>query len=310
MYQDIKQIVMNDIRTFTIDEFNKQMRQPTLHPEVAVIDPARLEDDDTLCFTGNFYAIRFVQTRCGEARYGRKCADFQYGTLVFTKPGDIVRVSREDAVDGSISGILFHPELFSTKSLVFKKADYAFFDYRENESLHLSLQEKRIVQDRLEHIHEELRRDIDRHSLRLVSAGLELLLDYCIRFYERQFACRTDIDGEYLATLDKTLVRYFSISGQKSVDGGIIKVESVLPFLSPAYLNDLVRAETGKTLAEYVRVKMMEYIMKRVRNGGCSLEQVAGEFGFHEPRILALLYRQVFGQQPKQYLLTPDYKLN
>lgn len=301
---------MNDIRTFTIDEFNKQMRQPTLHPEVAVIAPARLEDDDTLCFTGNFYAIRFVQTRCGEARYGRKCADFQYGTLVFTKPGDIVRVSREDAVDGSISGILFHPELFSTKSLVFKKADYAFFDYRENESLHLSLQEKRIVQDRLEHIHEELRRDIDRHSLRLVSAGLELLLDYCIRFYERQFACRTDIDGEYLATLDKTLVRYFSISGQKSVDGGIIKVESVLPFLSPAYLNDLVRAETGKTLAEYVRVKMMEYIMKRVCNGGCSLEQVAGEFGFHEPRILALLYRQVFGQQPKQYLLTPDYKLN
>ena len=301
---------MNDIRTFTIDEFNKQMQQPTLHPEVAVIDPARLEDDGTLCFTGNFYAIRFVQTRCGEARYGRKCADFQYGTLVFTKPGDIVRVSREDAVDGSISGILFHPELFSTKSLVFKKADYAFFDYRENESLHLSLQEKRIVQDRLEHIHEELRRDIDRHSLRLVSAGLELLLDYCIRFYERQFACRTDIDGEYLATLDKTLVRYFSISGQKSVDGGIIKVESVLPFLSPAYLNDLVRAETGKTLAEYVRVKMMEYIMKRVRNGGCSLEQVAGEFGFHEPRILALLYRQVFGQQPKQYLLTPDYKLN
>ena len=301
---------MNDIRTLTIDEFNKQLNQPTLHPEVAVIDPARLADDDTLCFEGNFYAVRFVRTRCGEVRYGRGCADFQYGTLAFTKPGDTIRISHEDAVDGSISGILFHPELFSTKSLVFKKADYAFFDYRENESLHLSLQEKRIVQDRLEHIHEELRRDIDRHSLRLVSAGLELLLDYCIRFYERQFACRTDIDGEYLATLDKTLVRYFSISGQKSVDGGIIKVESVLPFLSPAYLNDLVRAETGKTLAEYVRVKMMEYIMKRVRNGGCSLEQVAGEFGFHEPRILALLYRQVFGQQPKQYLLTPDYKLN
>ena len=293
---------MNDIRTLTIDEFNKQLNQPTLHPEVAVIDPARLADDDTLCFEGNFYAIRFVQTRCGEARYGRKCADFQYGTLVFTKPGD--------AVDGSISGILFHPELFSTKSLVFKKADYAFFDYRENESLHLSLQEKRIVQDRLEHIHEELRRDIDRHSLRLVSAGLELLLDYCVRFYERQFACRTDINGEYLATLDKTLARYFSIDGQKSVDGGIIKIESALPFLSPAYLNDLVRAETGKTLAEYVRVKMMEYIKKRVRGDGCPLERIAGEFGFNEPRILALLYRQVFGQQPKHYLLTPDYKLN
>lgn len=301
---------MNDIRTFTIDEFNKQMQQPTLHPEVAVIDPARLEDDGTLCFTGNFYAIRFVQTRCGEARYGRKCADFQYGTLVFTKPGDIVRVCREDAVDGSISGILFHPELFSTKSLVFKKTDYTFFDYRENESLHLSLQEKRIVQDRLEHLHEELRRDIDRHSLRLVSAGLELLLDYCVRFYERQFACRTDIDGEYMEKLDKTLSQYFSLCGQKSVEGGISKVESALSSLSLAYLNDFVRAETGKTLAEYIRIRMMEYIKKRVRNDGCPLEQVAGEFGFYQPRLLALLYRQVFGCQPEHYLLTPDYKLN
>ena len=226
------------------------------------------------------------------------------------KPGDIVRVSREDAVDGSISGILFHPELFNTKSLVFKEADYTFFDYRENEALHLSLQEKRIVQDRLEHIHDEMRRDIDKHSLRLVAAGLELLFDYCVRFYERQFVCRTDIDGEYMEKLDKTLARYFSLCGQKSVDDGITKIESALSSLSPAYLNDLVRAETGKTLAEYVRIKMMEYIKKRVRKDGCPLELIAGEFGFREPRLLALLYRQIFGCQPEHYLLTPDYKLN
>ena len=301
---------MNDIRTFTIDGLNKHLHQPTLHPAVAVINPARLADDGALCFTGNFYAVRFVQARCGEARYGRRCADFQYGTLAFTKPGDAVCISRGDAADGSISGILFRPELFSTKSLVFKKADYTFFDYREDESLHLSLPEKRIVQDRLEHLHDELQRDIDRHSLRLVSAGLELLLDYCVRFYERQFACRTNIDGEYLATLDKTLAGYFTLGGQKSVEGGIGRVESALSFLSPAYLNDLVRAETGKTLAEYVRVKTMEYIRKRVRKENCPLEQVAGEFGIREPRILALLYRQVFGNRPEHCLLTPNCKLN
>ena len=299
---------MNDIRTVTTDEFNKLMSQPTLHPKVAVIDAARLTDDSPLRFTGNFYAVRFVHTRCGEVQYGRRCVDFQYGTLTFTKPGDIVCISRNDAVDGNISGIMFHPELFNNKSLVFKKADYTFFDYRKNESLHLSLQEMRIVQDRLEHIHEELRRDIDRHSLRLVSAGLELLLDYCVRFYERQFACRTDVGQEYLKRLDKTLTQYFSQSEQKSVEGGIIKVESALPSLSPAYLNDLVRVETGKTIAEYVRFRMMEYIKMRVRKEGCSFEQVVGEFGFRQPRLLALLHRQLFGCQP--YILTPDYKLN
>lgn len=75
---------MNDIQSLTIDEFNKQMRQPTLHPQVAVINPGQLEDDTTLCFTGNFYAVRFVRTQCGEVRYGRQCVDFQYGTLAFT----------------------------------------------------------------------------------------------------------------------------------------------------------------------------------------------------------------------------------
>ena len=301
---------MNDIQSLTIDEFNKQMRQPTLHPQVAVIDPGQLEDDTTLCFTGNFYAVRFVRTRCGEVRYGRQCVDFQYGTLTFTKPGDTICISHEDAIDGSISGLLLHPELFSTKSLVFKKADYTFFDYRENESLHLSLQEKHIVQDRLNHIHEELQRDIDPYSLRLVSVGVELLLDYCLRFYERQFACRSDICQEYLATVDRTLSCYFSLCGQKSLEDGICRVESALSSLSTAYLNEVVRVETGKTLAEYIRLKMMEYIKKRVRKDGCSLEQVAGEFGFYQPRILALLYRQLFGHQSEYSILTSNYKQN
>lgn len=167
-----------------------------------------------------------------------------------------------------------------------------------------------IVQDCLDHIHEELQRDIDPYSLRLVSVGVELLLDYCLRFYERQFACRSDICQEYLATVNKTLYRYFSLCGQKSLEDGICRVESALSTLSPAYLNEVVRIETGKMLAEYIRLKMMEYIKKRVRKDDCPLEQIAGEFGFYQPHILALLYRQLFGHQSEYSILTSDYKLN
>ncbi|CCY36489.1 dNA-binding domain-containing protein AraC-type [Alistipes sp. CAG:831] len=124
---------MSGIRTFSIEELNRQMRQPTLHPQVAVIDPSRLGEDTALCFTGNYYAVRFVRIQCGEpCPYGRQSADFQYATLAFTEPGDIVDVSREDAAGGDISGILFHPDLFCSKSLVLKKADYTFFGYRDN----------------------------------------------------------------------------------------------------------------------------------------------------------------------------------
>lgn len=288
---------MSGIRTFSIEELNRQMRQPTLHPQVAVIDPSRLGEDTALCFTGNYYAVRFVRIQCGEpCPYGRQSADFQYATLAFTEPGDTVSVSREDAAEGDISGILFHPDLFCSKSLVLKKADYTFFGYRDNESLHLSLQEKLIVQDSLEHLYRELRRDIDRYSLRLVSAGLELLLDYCARFYERQFACRTDINRKYLAVLDEALDSYFGLHCQKSVEEGICRMESALSELSPAYLNDLVHAETGKTLAEYIRFRMIGYIRMRVCNEGCPLEQVAGEFGFRQP-ALSRLEKIVFLQR-------------
>lgn len=63
---------MSGIRTFSLEELNRQMRQPTLHPQVAVIDPSRLGKDTALCFTGNYYAVRFVRIQCGEpCPYGR-----------------------------------------------------------------------------------------------------------------------------------------------------------------------------------------------------------------------------------------------
>lgn len=130
----------------------------------------------------------------------------------------------------------------------------------------------------------------------LKRSGLELLLDYCARFYERQFACRTDINRKYLAVLDEALDSYFGLHCQKSVEEGICRMESVLSELSPAYLNDLVHAETGKTLAEYIRFRMIGYIRMRVCNEGCPLEQVAGEFGFRQP-VLSRLEKIVFLQR-------------
>lgn len=130
----------------------------------------------------------------------------------------------------------------------------------------------------------------------MVSVGLELLLDYCARFYERQFACRTDINRKYLTVLDEALDSYFGLHCQKSVEEGICRMESALSELSPAYLNDLVHAETGKTLAEYIRSRMIGYIRMRVCNEGCPLEQVAGEFGFRQP-VLSRLEKIVFLQR-------------
>lgn len=306
----ICKMAMKELDTFTIDSVNKQLHQPTLHPQVTVIRSESLDIDRTFCFSGNFYAVYFKQTHRGEESYGRQCMDFQYGTLVFAAPGEVIRIGKKDTQEEGMTGLLFHPELFSQKSLVFKKSDYSFFSYKDNESLHLSLQEKHIVLDCIKHIYEELQYDIDFYSLRLIATGIEMLLDYCLRFYERQFIMRSDVNRQYLSVLDAELDNYFSGKGYKSMEKGISHAIQSLPFLSTAYLNDLVRVETGETLAEHVRMKMMERIRACIRRKDRKIEDIAKEFGFIQPRTLILLYRKLFGHMPDENRLAKNYNLN
>ena len=137
-----------------------------------------------------------------------------------------------------------------------------------------------------------------------------MLLDHCLRFYERQFIVRTDINRQYLSTLEGVLDNYLSRTGKKSVEEGIACIRQSLSSLSPAYLSNLVRVETGKTLAEYVRIKMLEHIRIRIQNENQPIEQLAEEFGFYEPRTLVALYYKRFGQMPDGHKQVTNYHLN
>ena len=289
---------MQEVCLYTIDEVNKRLGQPTLHPQVAVLDAAALPESGRLCFSGNFYSVCFRHTSCGDPRYGRRCADFQYATLAFTAPGGIVTMERADAVAGGASGILFRPELFSMKSLVFKKNDYTFFGYRPEESLHLSLQEMRAVQDGMAQIRSELSHDIDRFSLRLAAVGLELLLDRCLRCYERQFIVRTDQNRRHLSAIDTALRAFLAGAGMKSAELGAACARQAVPQVSEAYIDDLVRVETGKTLTDYVRLKMVENVRERLLRGSLTADGMAGEFGRQETRALTLLHRRLYCELP------------
>ncbi len=286
--RDTKRAAMNGLHQFSLHAFNKHMRQPTLHPQIAVVDPARLSDGMPLCFSGNFYAVCFKHTRCGDKRYGRCCQDFQYGTLTFAAPGVPVTIAPEDAAADGISGLLFCPELFCLKSLAPKRADYTFFAYAENEALHLSLPEKQAVLDCMARLHAELQGDIGRYTLRFAAIWLELLLDRCRCYYERQFIVRSCINRQHLAALDTALDAYFSREGRKSEAESVALARKALPSLTPAYLDDLVRVETGKTLAEYVRVSMLGHIRLRLCSGG-QPAALAEEFGLDDLRPLRLL---------------------
>ena len=140
------------------------------------------------------YALFLKNVKCGDIRYGRQTYDYQEGTVTSFAPGQVVEVEMQQGVKPNAHGLLFHPDLIKGTSLGQDIKHYSFFSYTSAEALHLSEEEKGIFIDCLEKIKMELQRPIDKHSKRLISRNIELLLDYCMRFYERQFirGCRKE----------------------------------------------------------------------------------------------------------------------
>ena len=295
----------------SISQFNTLIGQKTRHPLLSVIDLTEATRLDQLSISGDFYTLFFKQVPCGDFRYGRRCHDFQSCTLVFKAPGQTIDVNRHDLPEQThILGIAFHPKVFNEAPLVCKKSEYTFFSYQENESLHLSEREKQIVLGCMSNFQKELLRDIDRFSLRLLAVHLELLLDYCLRFYERQFITRCHINNDILTYFDQLLEQH--LQSEHEVKTELRSIEYVHAHLpqSLAYLNDLVRVETGKTLREYVRLKKIDIAKSLVTSSNKTISEIALALGFSNTQTFLCLFKRLVGCSPNEYRQQGNNKPN
>lgn len=295
----------------SISQLNTLIGQKTLHPLLSIIDLAEATRLGQLSISGDFYALFFKQVQCGDFRFGRRCHDFQSCTLAFKAPGQTIDINRHDAPEQtSILGITFHPKVFNETPLICKKSEYSFFSYQENESLHLSEREKQIILGCMSNFQKELQRDIDRFSLRLLAVHLELLLDYCLRFYERQFITRCNINNDILAYFNQLLEQYLQAEhGVKTELRSIEYVHERIP-QSIAYLNDLVRVETGKTLREHVRLKKIDMAKHLVTSSNKTISEIALALGFPNTQTFLCLFKKLVGCSPNEYRQQGNNKPN
>lgn len=295
----------------SISQLNTLIGQKTLHPLLSIIDLAEATRLDQLSISGDFYALFFKQVQCGDFRFSRRCHDFQSCTLAFKAPGQTIDINRHDAPEQtSILGITFHPKVFNETPLICKKSEYSFFSYQENESLHLSEREKQIILGCMSNFQKELQRDIDRFSLRLLAVHLELLLDYCLRFYERQFITRCNINNDILAYFNQLLEQYLQAEhGVKTELRSIEYVHERIP-QSIAYLNDLVRVETGKTLREHVRLKKIDMAKHLVTSSNKTISEIALALGFPNTQTFLCLFKKLVGCSPNEYRQQGNNKPN
>lgn len=290
-------------RMDSVCEYNEWMGVETLHPLVSVIDMSTVKPVFHRLMNFGFYAVFLKEVNCGDMVYGRQYYDYQEGTLVFIAPGQVSGV-RGDGKPFQPKGwaLLFHPDLFRGTALGRNMKAYTFFSYEVREALHLSEQEKQTIVDCMQKISLELNGVVDRHSRNLICTNIQLLLDYCVRFYERQFITRRQVNRDVLMRFETVLDTYFQNEGTIQEQGlPSVKYCASQLFLSPNYFGDLIKRETGKTAQEYIQMKLIDTAKERLLDDNKTLAEVAYGLGFQYPQHFSRFFKRHVGCTPNEY---------
>jgi len=293
----------NIVNLESVDRYNSMYGLETLHPLVSVVDLTKATKivNHTQMNYG-VYALFLKQTKSCDLKYGRRSYDYQEGTIVCFAPGQTVRVDMiEDEITPEVYGIVFHPDLIRGTSLAKSMKNYTFFSYAVNEALHLSDQEKEIVMDCLKKISIELEHAIDKHSKALIAMNIELLLNYCMRFYERQFITRSDANKDALTKFEQLLNEYFLSKLPMQEGLPSVKYFADKICLSSNYFGDMVKKETGKTPQEHIQDKVIEMAKEHIAETDETVSQIAYTLGFQYPQHLCRLFKKRVGCTPNEY---------
>jgi AraC-like DNA-binding protein len=301
-------IIMKKIVNFnTITEYNVFNNNETLHPLISVIDFSKAkerswEGEKSVRIYYGFYGVFLKDIKCGDLRYGCNYYDYQEGTLVFIAPGQIMDVE----TDGKIyqpkgHALVFHPDLIHGTSLFKNINDYHFFSYNANEALHLSERERQIVLDSFSKINLELQLGVDKHSKKLIASNIELFLNYCERFYDRQFITRENVNKGILEKFETVLNTYFSSEKPSIVGLPSVAYCADELHLSANYFGDLIKKETGKSAQEYIQNKIIDIAKDKILVDNLTVNEIAYALGFKYPQHFSRLFKQRVGYSPNQY---------
>jgi AraC-like DNA-binding protein len=298
------------LKITTISEFHKILNlSPPDHPLISIIhDEDALGNSDLsdelydIRFTTDMYTIMFKDNKSGSIGYGRNSYDFEEGTLIFGAPGQVFTSPKKEDAEGKAGWtLLFHPDLLLKSTLSHKIEEYSYFSYEVNEALHMSDKESVMILGIVNQISSECKQNIDPHSQNLIISNLELLLNYCLRYYDRQFYTRTNLNSDFVSKFEQVLKEYYRSNNQlinglpsSSYFGSQIN-------MSPNYLSDLLKKETGKGIKEHVH----DYVIQKAKNillrSNQSVSEIAFDLGFEYTQSFSRLFKNKTGLSPVEF---------
>lgn len=276
------------------------------HPLISVLRLGNVLgniDIDNLKYSIGLYQIS-LKDNCPFtiANYGRNSYDYQEGTMIFTAPNQVLEYKKsENYKEDQGWTLLFHPDLIRKSELGDKISKYSFFNYASNEALHLSDEERKTVTQIVEKIETEFSNNIDTHSQTLIISNLELLLNYCLRFYDRQFYTRTNLNKDIASEFEELLKDYYNTSKQLELGIPTVQFCGEAMNMSPKYLSDLLRKETGQSTQDHIHKYIIEKAKNKLLNSTESVSEIAYSLGFEYPQYFSTIFKKKTSMSPNGF---------
>ena len=292
---------MEEVFINTIQDFNDYQGVETLHPLVSVVHVENTEHIKECVMHYGLYAIYLKENKGCKLSYGRTPYDFDEMTVTSFAPGQVVKVEpNPDVPFAKFTALVFHPDLLNRTALGRQISRYEFFGYSSTEALHLSAQEVEVFRGVLAMIEQELHRAIDKHTRELIVSNIELLLNYCLRFYDRQFITREEINHTVVRKFIKLLDDYIAT---KALRDGLPTVAYFADkcCLSNGYFGNLVRVETGRTAKDIIADHVLAYAKQLLNDEALTITMISNRLGFEYPQHFVRFFKSHTGKTPSAF---------
>lgn len=250
----------------------------------------------------DLYLVSLKDGISGSLGYGRNSYDFHEGTMIFTSPGQVLTPEENENLD-NFGGwtLLLHPDLLRKSELGNTIDDYSFFSYDVHEALHVSDDEKRTLTQILEKIENEYNQNIDKHSQNLIVSNIKLLLDYCTRYYDRQFYTRTNLNKDVVTKFELLLKDYYRSDKPLELGLPTVKFCGAELGLSPNYLSDLLKKLSGRNAQEQIHFFLIDKAKTKLLNSTAAISRIAYDLGFDYPQHFSKMFKSKTGMSPAEF---------
>lgn len=254
-------------------------------------------------FSIELYIVNLKSGMEGTCTYGRNTYDYQEGTIVFMSPDQTIKVDPNSEIPNLKESwiLLFHPDLIRKSQLGERIGSYSFFNYEANEALHVSESEKLFLCQIIKNIENEYSQNIDKHSQDLIVSNIKMLLDYCVRYYDRQFYTRTNFNKDIVSKFHAVLRKYYNSNLPIEIGLPTVKHIGEQIGISPYYLSDLLKKETGRNTIEHIHFFIIDKAKTTLLNSSKTISEIAYNLGFEYPQHFAKIFKNKTGLSPSEY---------